>query len=179
MCEKCDFIKLGNYESEVVQPTKNNVKVLMSHISELHAENKKLKNSLWQLKWDDVKIIQGLKSENAILLNDYNDRGCEITDLKNEIRKKHEWNSELAETIKEKDAEIQKVRDDKFKLGEQNIGLIFDIGKLSAKLKEIKLQYNFQIQKLNTIELQQEAPLCWTKLQQFMEVMDKILSEGK
>jgi hypothetical protein len=42
---------------------------------------------------------------------------------------------------------------------------------------DVIINVRYQAEKLNTTELKDKAPMCWTKLQQFLQYLDNIKRE--
>jgi hypothetical protein len=67
-----------------------------------------------------------------------------------------------------------------FKVGQSELHLKRAIRIAMQKAeKEILRKIRFQAEKLNTIELKEKAPLCWTKLQQFIGFIEALKKKEK
>jgi hypothetical protein len=67
------------------------------------------------------------------------------------------------------DTKIIKQKNKRIKDLEKELGKVLED---LAKCEKTKRVYEYEVEKLDTLELKEKAPLCWTKLQQFKEKMN-------
>ena len=94
--------------------------------------------------------------------------------------------------IPEAELAVQSIYDEGFEAGRiaehkdvLERALNFSLPEIKEKLEQIQEQarketleeVRFQAEKLNTLELKEKAPICWTKLQQFIGVLETMKKE--